>query len=85
MKQSEKNKIVKEKFNETLASLKITAELFETLIDQVNELNLIILGQKNSTYEKVLFDLDEALIKEIKKDRNQRTQKQNEGGIEWQN
>ena len=70
MKQSEKNKIIKEKFNETLASLKITAELFETLIDQVNELNLIILGQKNSTYEKVLFDLDEALIKEINEDRN---------------
>lgn len=70
MKQSEKNKIIKEKFNETLASLKITAELFETLIDQVNELNLIILGQKNSTYEKVLFDLDEALTKEISKDRN---------------
>lgn len=70
MKQSEKNKIIKEKFNETLASLKITAELFETLIDQVNELNLIILGQKNSTYEKVLFDLDEALTKEINEDRN---------------
>lgn len=70
MKQSEKNKIIKEKFNETLASLKITSELFETLIDQVNELNLIILGQKNSTYEKVLFDLDEALIKDISKDRN---------------
>jgi len=70
MKQSEKNKIIKEKFNETLASLKITSELFETLIDQVNELNLIILGQKNSTYEKVLFDLDEALTKEISKDRN---------------
>ena len=70
MKESTKTKLIKQKFEETLASLKITAELFETLIDQVNELNLIILGQKNSTYEKVLFDLDEALTKEINEDRN---------------
>lgn len=66
MKQAEKNKIIKEKFNEILAALKVTAELFDTLIDQINELNLIILDQKNSTYEQVLLDFDKAINNDLK-------------------